>query len=656
MTGRMILPPTRDRAGDEGAERNRPALELGTMAQRTSSQFDFVGLRPMLWLGTIVLGLCVIPPTIAQQPAANPNAQPAPPAVGPVIPGVRFPPSPVQVGRGGFFRGNTAISPDSIGPNYVGFYLGLWRFIPVLALAAGWVWIGQWVNADALSLKLNDEFWNSAALIGGFMGLGVLLTMPYFFLGFLMMLALQGLPLGLYIRERNACVPESARLLTRRHIKNVTLRTLARLGIHIGGKQMRDQILGPNIEFVGKTSTGRRDTSRTSQVENSRGFLAAKELVYDALIKRATDIHLEPKEDELQIRMRVDGVMYTNEPFDRALGDNVVNIFKILGAMDITEKRKSLDGSFRAITEGRDIDFRVATQGTREGEKMTLRILDQSQSVSTVEQLGFRKQLEEKLLEVVHQPHGLLLVCGPTGAGKSTTLYAFLNSIDSLQQNIITIEDPVEYKMDNVTQIEINTKAGQTFSTSLRSVLRQDPDIVMIGEIRDGDTANIACQAANTGHMVFSTVHANDSITALYRMLDLGVDVSMLSSSLSAILAQRLARRLCPDCKEAYTPKPEFLKKANLPVEKIDKLYRPPKDGDNASCPTCAGMGYRGRIGIYELLVITDRMRDLVREKAALSVLKAEARKGGMLYMQEEGLRLVVKGITSIDELLRVVK
>jgi len=287
---------------------------------------------------------------------------------------------------------------------------------------------------------------------------------------------------------------------------------------------------------------------------------------------------------------------------------------------------------------------------------MTLRILDQSQSVSTLDDLGFRKQLEDQIKDIIHQPHGLMLVCGPTGAGKSTTLYACLNSIDSYQQNIITIEDPVEYKMDNVTQIEINTKAGQTFANSLRSVLRQDPDIVMIGEIRDGETANIACQAANTGHMVFSTVHANDSITALYRMIDLGVDVSMLSSSLSAILAQRLARRLCPDCKEAYTPKPEFLKKANLPAEKIDKLYHPPKDGENASCPTCAGMGYRGRIGVYELLVISDRMRDLIREKAALSALKAEARKAGMLYMQEEGLRLVVKGITSIDELLRVVK
>ncbi len=604
----------------------------------------------LLLLTFVVANVSLAQPAPADKPAAEPAAAPA--AAAPrVLDQNRFPATPTP-----FFRGNLPIELSRSGAPQVGFYLNLWRFVPFLALFFGWIWLGQWVNEDSNALKVNSEFWNSALFAGGLTSMLTGVSMSPFLLGFFLSLALQGLPLGLYIRERNACVPESARLLTPKHIKSVAFRLAARLGISLGGKKFKQQLLGPDIEFVGKTSTGRRDTSRTSQVENSRGFLAAKELVYDALIKRATDIHMEPKEDELQVRLRVDGVMYAVEPFDRALGDNVVNIFKILAAMDITEKRKSLDGSFRAITGGREIDFRVATQGTRDGEKMTLRILDQSNSVSTLNDLGFRKQLEEQLKEVVHQPHGLLLVCGPTGAGKSTTLYACLNDIDSFQQNIITIEDPVEYKMANVTQIEINTKAGQTFATSLRSVLRQDPDIVMIGEIRDGETANIACQAANTGHMVFSTVHANDAITALYRMVDLGVDVSMLSSSLSAILAQRLARRLCTECKESYVPKPEFLKKANLPAEKIEKLYRPPKAGENAACSYCGGMGYRGRVGVYELLVITDRMRDLIRDKVALSVLKAEARKGGMLYMQEEGLRLVVKGVTSIDELLRVVK
>jgi type II secretory ATPase GspE/PulE/Tfp pilus assembly ATPase PilB-like protein len=599
----------------------------------------------------LLIALATATATQAQETSGQtPNPASAPALAAPVVRDAsQFPPIPTPPG---FFRGND-VGRQLIN---VGFYLNLWKFIPFLALVAGWLWLGNWINQDAISLKVNHEFWNSLFFCGGLASVFVGMTMPPFALGLLLSLMLQGVPLGLYIRERNSRVPESARLLTQRHLKSVAMRVAARLGLKLGGKKLKQQLLGPDIEFIGKTSTGRRDMSRTAQVENSRGFLAAKELVYDALIKRATDIHLEPKEDELQVRLRVDGVMYTVEPFDRALGDNVINIFKILAAMDITEKRKSLDGSFRAITEGREIDFRVATQGTRDGEKMTLRILDQSTSVSSLEELGFRKQLEEQLKEIIHSPHGLLLVCGPTGAGKSTTLYACLNDIDAYQQNIITIEDPVEYKMNNVTQIEINTKAGQTFASSLRSVLRQDPDIVMIGEIRDGETANIACQAANTGHMVFSTVHANDAITALYRMIDLGVDVSMLSSSLSAILAQRLARRLCPDCKEAYVPKPEFLKKANLPVEKIEKLYRPPKGGENAACPTCGGLGYRGRIGVFELLVINDRMRDLIRDKAALSVLKAEARKGGMLYMQEEGLRLVVKGITSIDELLRVVK
>jgi type II secretory ATPase GspE/PulE/Tfp pilus assembly ATPase PilB-like protein len=599
----------------------------------------------------LLIALATATATQAQETSGQtPNPASAPAPAAPVVRDAsQFPPIPTPPG---FFRGND-VGRQLIN---VGFYLNLWKFIPFLALVAGWLWLGNWINQDAISLKVNHEFWNSLFFCGGLASVFVGMTMPPFALGLLLSLMLQGVPLGLYIRERNSRVPESARLLTQKHLKSVAMRVAARLGLKLGGKKLKQQLLGPDIEFIGKTSTGRRDMSRTAQVENSRGFLAAKELVYDALIKRATDIHLEPKEDELQVRLRVDGVMYTVEPFDRALGDNVINIFKILAAMDITEKRKSLDGSFRAITEGREIDFRVATQGTRDGEKMTLRILDQSTSVSSLEELGFRKQLEEQLKEIIHSPHGLLLVCGPTGAGKSTTLYACLNDIDAYQQNIITIEDPVEYKMNNVTQIEINTKAGQTFASSLRSVLRQDPDIVMIGEIRDGETANIACQAANTGHMVFSTVHANDAITALYRMIDLGVDVSMLSSSLSAILAQRLARRLCPDCKEAYVPKPEFLKKANLPVEKIEKLYRPPKGGENAACPTCGGLGYRGRIGVFELLVINDRMRDLIRDKAALSVLKAEARKGGMLYMQEEGLRLVVKGITSIDELLRVVK
>lgn len=552
--------------------------------------------------------------------------------------------------RGGFYRGN---SPER---NEVGSYLSLLRLVPVLLLLVLWVYTTSWVDEDYRGLRLDPASWNAIVFLGGVAAFLGVLIVPHFGVGFLVMSLLYGVPLGLYIRERNSRVPEGSRVMTPRHIRKFVLRKLARLGIDLSSAAGGEEVSGPPIEFIGRSISGAGDDeARSRQVENSRGFLAAKELVYDAILRRSTDIHLEPGPDELATRYRVDGVMYPAEPFDKGVGDAIINIFKVLGTMDITERRRPQDGSFRAILEGRDIDFRVATQGTRAGEKLSLRILDQANSVSTLAQLGLRKQLQKQLTDVIHLPHGLMLSCGPTGAGKSTTLFASINEIDSYQRNIITVEDPVEYKLDNVSQIEINTKTGQNFATALRSILRQDPDVVMVGEIRDGETAKIACQAANTGHMVFSTIHANDTFTALFRLLDLGVEPFVISTSITAIMGQRLVRRLCPDCKEAYKPNPELLKKANLPADKIDVFYRPPTNPE-FECPTCNGLGYRGRVGVFELLVINERIRDLLREKPVMSAIKAEARKSGMLYMQEEGLRLVVHGATSMQELLRVVK
>jgi general secretion pathway protein E len=582
-----------------------------------------------------------------QQPLPPiPDGSQAPPAGGaassPSAPGTVYPPDPLP-----FRRGN-ATAPGTFS------YLGLWKLAFVLGLLFLWTFYANWASEDSRGLKVRPVFWNTLILLGGLAGMLTFLTMPRYSLGLLLGMVGVGTPLGLYINERNQRVPESGKVMTPRHIKSYLKRQLARVGIHLEGGERTPLAVGPSIRFIGKTKTGRADNSRTRQVESSKGYMSAKELIYDAIIRRATDVHLEPKEEELGVRLRIDGVMYPTEPFDRGVGDAVVNIVKVLAAMDITERRRAQDGGFGAELENREIDFRVATQGTREGEKMVIRILDQANSVSKLAQLGMRKQLVAKIESIVHEPHGLFLCCGPTGAGKSTTLYCCLNELDAYQRNVITIEDPIEYTMDGVTQIEINTKADQTFAGSLRSVLRQDPDVVMVGEIRDGETARIACQAANTGHMVFSTVHANDTITALLRLIDLEVDPSMLASSISGILGQRLARRLCPQCKEAYKPNPEFLKKAGLPANKIDNFYRPPKE--STQCTNCGDLGYKGRIGVYELMTVNDRIRDLVREKAAVSAIRAEARKNGMLYMKEEGLRLVIRGVTSIDELLRVVK
>lgn len=589
-------------------------------------------------------------------PGVSPaQAQPAPaessagssPGVG-VSPANQFPRSPL-----GFYRGNAR----SKGGQELGFYINLLFVAMILGMFFLWAHTTAWVDHDSRALKLNSEMWNALVILIGAVGFVVVLLVPMFALGLLLLLATYGVPLGMYVNERNQRVPDSAKVMTPAHIQGLFIRAAARLGINIApSRAARDSALGPPIRFIGKSISGKgEDDSRAQAAEKSRGFVAAKELIYDAIMRRATDVHLEPKEGEFAVRYRIDGLMYPTEPFDRAMGESIINIFKVLGAMDITEKRKPQDGSFRAELEKRKIDFRAATQGTREGEKMSLRILDQANSVSKLAQLGMRKQMQEQVKEVIAQPHGMFLSCGPTGAGKSTTLFAALSELDALTQNIITVEDPVEYKMPNVTQIEVNVKAGNSFPNALRSILRQDPDVVLVGEIRDAETAKIACQAANTGHMVFSTVHANDTISALYRLIDLGVEPFLMSSALSAILGQRLVRKLCDDCKEGYAPKPDLLKQCGLPPDKVEAFYRPPKESE-VVCPTCGGMGYKGRLGVFELLIISERLRDMIREGAQVAAIRAEARKNGMLYMKEEGLRLVVKGVTSLAELQANVK
>lgn len=590
---------------------------------------------------SIAIWLACASASSAQEPGAPIGSAPA---VAATIDPNSYPPAPEP-----FYRG---IHPNR---GMSGYYLHPLKFMYLLALFVIWTWTAGWIDSDAQSLKVRPDMWNSIVLLAGTFGFVAALCAPSFALSFVAMTTGYALPMGLYVAERNKRVPESGKVLTPRHLRSVALRTLARLGMNVGSREARESVAGPPIRLIGKSGKGAGEVDRSRQVESSKAYLAAKELIYDAILRRTTDIHMEPKEDEMSVRLRIDGVMYPAEAFDRAMGDALINIFKVLSSMDITERRKPQDGSFRAEMEGRQIDFRVATQGLQGGEKMVIRILDKGSSAKTLADLGMRKQMVDQLQEVVHQPHGMMIACGPTGAGKSTTLYAALQEIDAYENNIITIEDPVEYKMANVTQIEINTKAGQTFAGSLRSVLRQDPDIVMVGEIRDGETAKIACQAANTGHMVFSTLHANDTIAALFRLIDLEVEPFLLSSSISAILGQRLVRKLCNDCKETYKPTADLLQKVGLPADKVDKFFRPPTNPE-ATCPTCNGLGYVGRIGVYELLIITDRLRDLIRENPNLSAIKAEARKNGMLYMKEEGLRLVVKGTTSVDEMLRVVK
>jgi type II secretory ATPase GspE/PulE/Tfp pilus assembly ATPase PilB-like protein len=558
-----------------------------------------------------------------------------------------------------------ALAAGTAFPRGPGFYFSTLKLVTFLIVYLCWVPTCWWVDRDSADLRLSTDLWNILLFSAALSGFVVIWALPWYWLSFLALLCLYITSSLAYVTQRNQLVSVDERVLTQRHLKELAEKYLK---LRLGGGEEEESV-GPPIEFVGKSANQTEDDSvRIARAAASKGFKAAKEMVYEALQRRATDIHLEPTKEEMTVRFRIDGILHSADPFARSMGDAVLNIFKVLADLDITEKRKPQDGSLSARVEGRAIDFRLATAGSVVGEKMVMRILDTSQQIIDLSRLGMRDRLREQVHTIAAQPHGMLIACGPTGSGKSTSLYACLNEIDRFQKNVITVENPVEYRIENVTQIEINPKAGKTFASELRSILRQDPDVIYIGEIRDHETAEIACQAAQTGHMVFTTLHANDTVTALGRLIDLGVQPFMVADAVSAVLGQRLVRLLCPKCKVRYKPNPDLLRKANLPTDKIKYFYRPPEqakdagkdsdedDGQPDVCQYCGGTGYYGRTGIFELLVITDRIRDMIRENPNLNAIRQEAVKNGMKYLQEDGLRQVIEGRTSIQELLRVSK
>jgi type II secretory ATPase GspE/PulE/Tfp pilus assembly ATPase PilB-like protein len=543
-------------------------------------------------------------------------------------------------------------------PRGPGFYFHVGKLLAVAAVFLGWARLCWWVDRDARALKLPAPTWNLLQMLAGLVGFFAFWSLP-FLIGFPALLLLTGGAGAAYIQARNETVEPERRVLTPQHLKTLWHRWISPERPAPAPEEPPKDLPVP-IRFIGRGIGERKeDASRARRAAESQGYQIAVGLVRAALEQRATDIHLEPSKDETAVRFRVDGIMHPAPGLDRHTGESIVNIFKVLANLDITERRMPQDGSFSAVvgTEtggSRQVDFRIATAGSVGGEKLVMRILDRARQVTGLEQLGMRGRLLEQVRRIVALPDGMLIVCGPTGAGKSTTLCACITEIDRYQKNIITLENPVEYQIANVTQIEIDVRAGKTFASELRSVLRQDPDIIGVGEIRDQETAEIACQAAQTGHFVYTTLHANDTVTALSRLLDLGVQPFLLASSISAILAQRLVRVLCPECKQGYKPNADLLRKANLPAEKIKHFYRPPEGAND--CKNCGGTGYRGRSGIFEVLVMTEKLRGLLREHPDMEAIRQEALRSGLVYLQEDGMRQVIEGQTSIQELLRVCK
>lgn len=369
--------------------------------------------------------------------------------------------------------------------------------------------------------------------------------------------------------------------------------------------------------------------------------------ITQAVQEGASDIHIEPTENDVKIRFRVDGVLYDVISPPKRIFPTLVARIKILSNMDIAERRVPQDGRFRVNSQGKIIDFRVSTLPTIYGEKIVLRLLDRSATLIGLEKLGFTEEILHNFDNLIRRPYGMILVTGPTGSGKTTTLYSALAKISTTEKNIITIEDPVEYQFARINQVQINPKAGLTFANGLRSILRQDPDIMMVGEIRDRETAEIAVQSALTRHLVLSTIHTNDSAGAIARLIDMGIEPYLISSSLIGILAQRLARRICPRCRVPKEPTEEEIKV--LKISSDHTMY------EGKGCEACRHTGYRGRLGIFELLVIDDEIRAMIVDKTPANVIREAAVKNGMVTLWEDAKLKVIDGITTYSEILRTV-
>jgi type IV pilus assembly protein PilB len=394
-------------------------------------------------------------------------------------------------------------------------------------------------------------------------------------------------------------------------------------------------------------------TGVEAAVEDAPIVKLVNAIMTQAVADRASDVHIEPTEKDVRVRFRVDGVLHEVMHSPKNIQNGLISRLKVMADLNIAEKRVPQDGRMSMRVSGKQLDLRLATLPTVYGEKVVIRILDKSSGLLELSELGFQEEAFRRFERAFRRPYGAILVTGPTGSGKSTTLYATLNIVNSPDRNIITVEDPVEYRLPGVNQIQVNPKAGLTFASALRSILRADPDIILIGEIRDRETAMIAVESALTGHLVLSSLHTNDAPSAITRLTEMGVETFLVASAVDCVVAQRLARRLCDRCKEPYVPDPQELREAGFTDEQmaqIHHLYRA------VGCEACSRTGYRGRFGLYEVMPMTEEIERLTVERASSEAIRAVALEQGMIDLRTDGLMKAMRGLTSIEEIARVVK
>ena len=534
----------------------------------------------------------------------------------------------------------------------------VWLGLAWVILATAWAAFCIWLDTDYQEILGDDFPWSLPFVAAG----AVFFFVTYQYGLGMLPLFLVALPVSFvgYVAYRDTKAPSTRKMFTRRFARKMMFLAATKLGMqrsfekwfpagHIGGREADISVVilkkdGTPVDGQGSDGLDR---------EASRAIKTVQQIFEKAIGMRSTDIHLEPKAaEELTVRCRIDGIMQNVSTLKGSAAKAVVSAIKVCANMDIAERRRPQDGTFAVLKGGHKFDVRAASGPTNFGEKMALRLLDADSNVikGGLTSLGMRDSMLKTLQAIVQQPHGMLIVCGPTGSGKTTTLYVALSEIDVLSRNIVTIEDPIEYQLENISQTAVNTAADLTFAKILRSVLRQDPDVILVGEIRDKETAEIAMQAALTGHFVFTTLHANDTATTVTRLLDIGIDTTLIQSAITAVLAQRLVRVLCPKCKEPYPAPAEFRQKLGVPADKEVTIYK------EKGCPACHGTGYKGRTGVHELLVFDNAIRELLVEHPSIQAIRAAARKAGTRTLQESGIAKVLAGITSINEIVRVTK
>ena len=407
----------------------------------------------------------------------------------------------------------------------------------------------------------------------------------------------------------------------------------------------------PSVELVREQTEAVISEQELSKISREAPAIKITNMVIEEAVKqKSSDILIEPLQAKLRIRFRVDGILHEQKSPPKVMHPLIVSRVKVMSDMDIAEHRLPQDGRFKAKMQGREIDFRVSILPASFGEKVAIRILDKTQAMLDLDKLGFSNDVISKLKKVSSLPHGMMLVCGPTGSGKTTTLYSILKFVDKPSKNIVTVEDPVEYQLHGINQVNARPEIGLTFASALRAILRQDPNIIMIGEIRDYETVDIAIKSALTGHLVLSTLHTTTAPGAIVRLINMGVEPYLINSALVCVAAQRLVRKICSFCKETVPAKKEIIDSLKLNLDK----FKNPEFSHGKGCPHCFNMGYSGRIAIAEVLLLTLSIRDLILSRAQEHIIKQKARLEGMRTLREEGIDLVLKGLTTVEEVLRV--